>query len=60
MLICVVQTGWIMWAMVLCGLAYAGKIVVYDGSPLHPDPLVTLRLVEKLKYVVLRSTQPLF
>lgn len=39
-----------MWAMVLCGLAYGGSVVVYDGSPLYPDPLVTLRLVEKLKY----------
>lgn len=39
--------------MVLCGLSYGGKIVVYDGSPFQPDPLVTLRLVEKLKYVVL-------
>ncbi|OAG36009.1 hypothetical protein AYO21_09802 [Fonsecaea monophora] len=42
-------TGWIMWAMVLCGLCYGGSVVVYDGSPLYPDPLVTLRLVEKLK-----------
>ncbi|KIW77605.1 hypothetical protein Z517_10051 [Fonsecaea pedrosoi CBS 271.37] len=42
-------TGWIMWAMVLCGLSYGGSVVVYDGSPLYPDPLVTLRLVEKLK-----------
>lgn len=39
-----------MWAMVLCGLSYGGSVVLYDGSPLIPDPLVTLRLVEKLKY----------
>lgn len=38
-----------MWLMVLCGLSYGGKVVLYDGSPLTPDPLVTLRMVEKLK-----------
>ncbi|OQV08827.1 hypothetical protein CLAIMM_13044 [Cladophialophora immunda] len=42
-------TGWIMWAMVLCGLSYGGSVVLYDGSPLFPDPLVTLRMIEKLK-----------
>ncbi|EXJ61493.1 acetoacetate-CoA ligase [Cladophialophora psammophila CBS 110553] len=42
-------TGWIMWAMVLCGLSYGGSVVLYDGSPLYPDPLVTLRMIEKLK-----------
>jgi acyl-coenzyme A synthetase/AMP-(fatty) acid ligase len=39
-----------MWAIVLCGLSYGGSLVLYDGSPLYPDPLVTLRLVEELKY----------
>ncbi|KAH6717468.1 hypothetical protein BKA61DRAFT_671927 [Leptodontidium sp. MPI-SDFR-AT-0119] len=42
-------TGWIMWAMVLCGLSYGGKILVYDGSPFIPDPLVTPRLIDELK-----------
>lgn len=40
-----------MWAMVLCGLSYGGKTVIYDGSPLYPDNLVLLRLVEKLRLV---------
>ncbi|OAL23087.1 hypothetical protein AYO20_11078 [Fonsecaea nubica] len=40
---------WIMWAMVLCGLSYGGRTVIYDGSPLYPDNLVLLRLVEKLR-----------
>ncbi|KEF51079.1 acetoacetate-CoA ligase [Exophiala aquamarina CBS 119918] len=42
-------TGWIMWPLLLCGLAYGASIVLYDGSPLLPDPLATLQLVEKLK-----------
>lgn len=46
------QTGWIMWLMVLSGLSYGGKVVLYDGSPLKPDPMVTLRMVEKLKLVL--------
>lgn len=40
-----------MWLMVLVGLSYGGKVVLYDGSPLQPDPLVTLRMVETLKLV---------
>jgi hypothetical protein len=44
------QTGWIMWLMVLCGLSYGGKVVLYDGSPLTPDPLVTLRMVAQLRF----------
>lgn len=35
--------------MVLCGLSYGGKILVYDGSPFIPDPLVTPRLIDELK-----------
>ncbi|EXJ76281.1 acetoacetate-CoA ligase [Cladophialophora psammophila CBS 110553] len=49
-------TGWIMWAMVLCGLAYGGEVVVYDGSPLKPDKLALLRLVEKLKVTLLGTS----
>ncbi|OQU99362.1 hypothetical protein CLAIMM_05001 [Cladophialophora immunda] len=49
-------TGWIMWAMVLCGLAYGGQVVVYDGSPLNPDRLVLLRLIEKLRVTLLGTS----
>lgn len=38
--------------MVLCGLSYGGSVVLYDGSPLYPDPLVTLRMAGELKYVL--------
>ncbi|OAL46313.1 acetoacetate-CoA ligase [Pyrenochaeta sp. DS3sAY3a] len=41
-------TGWIMWAMVLCGLSYGGRVLVYDGSPFIPEPTVTLRLASML------------
>lgn len=45
-------TGWIMWALVLVSLSFRGRVVLYDGSPLIPDPLVLLRLVEKLRVSV--------
>lgn len=42
-------TGWIMWVILLGGLSFQGTIVLYDGSPLVPDPMVTLRMIEKLR-----------
>lgn len=45
-------TAWIMWALVFVSLSFGGKVVLYDGSPLMPDPLVLLRLVEKLRVSV--------
>lgn len=45
-------TAWIMWALVLVSLSFGGSVVLYDGSPQIPDPLVLLRLVEKLRISV--------
>lgn len=45
-------TAWIMWALVFVSLSFGGRVVLYDGSPLIPDPLVLLRLVEKLRISV--------
>lgn len=42
-------TAWVMWALVLVSVSFGGKVVLYDGSPMVPDPLVLLRLVEKLR-----------
>ncbi|KAG8158413.1 hypothetical protein KVR01_011535 [Diaporthe batatas] len=42
-------TAWVMWALVFVSLSFGGKVVLYDGSPMVPDPLVLLRLVEKLR-----------
>lgn len=49
-------TAWIMWALVLVSLSFGGKVVLYDGSPMVPDPLVLLRLVEKLRVNVLGTS----
>lgn len=39
--------GWMMWHWLVSVLAVGGTILLYDGSPLRPDPLHLLRLVEK-------------
>lgn len=31
-------TNWMMWNMVVSGLLVGATIVLYDGSPTHPDP----------------------
>ena len=31
-------TGWVMWNIVVGGLLSGVPIVIYDGSPTHPDP----------------------
>lgn len=41
-------TGWMMWNWLVSALASGATIVLYDGSPAHPDPLATWRLAERL------------
>jgi hypothetical protein len=41
-----------MWLLLLSPQSFGGSIVLYDGSALVPDPLATLRLVERLEYVM--------
>lgn len=40
-------TGWMMWNWLVSGLFTGATIVLYDGSPLEPDPLVLWRLAEE-------------
>lgn len=41
------STGWMMWNWLASVLASRATIVLYDGSPLTPDPLVLFRLAQK-------------
>ena len=41
------STGWMMWNWLASVLASRATIVLFDGSPLTPDPLVLFRLAEK-------------
>ncbi len=40
-------TGWMMWNFLLGGLLVGACIVLYDGSPAHPDLGALWRLVER-------------
>ncbi|MGH3546505.1 MAG: AMP-binding protein, partial [Mycobacteriales bacterium] len=39
-------TGWMMWNFLVSGLLVGCTVVLYDGSPVHPDPGALWRLVE--------------
>jgi acetoacetyl-CoA synthetase len=36
--------GWMMWNWLVSALAQGATVVLYEGSPVHPDPLVLWRL----------------
>jgi acetoacetyl-CoA synthetase len=40
-------TGWMMWNWLVSGLASGAALVLYDGSPLHPDPGRLFRLADR-------------
>lgn len=39
-----------MWTLMLAGLSWGARLVVYDGSPFHPDIPTFLRMVNDQKY----------
>lgn len=40
--------GWMMWNWLVSGLAVGCTIVLYDGSPFHPEPQVLFDLCDEL------------
>ncbi|HVW81756.1 MAG TPA: acetoacetate--CoA ligase [Mycobacteriales bacterium] len=40
-------TGWMMWNLLVSGLAVGSSIVLYDGNPAYPDQLALWRLAER-------------
>ncbi|KAG5716327.1 Acetoacetyl-CoA synthetase [Termitomyces sp. T112] len=38
-------TGWMMWNLMIAGLAWRPRLILYDRSPLHPSLPAFLRLV---------------
>jgi acetoacetyl-CoA synthetase len=40
-------TGWMMWNYMIGALASGARIVLYDGSPLHPTPGAQLQILER-------------
>lgn len=42
-------TGWMMWNVLIATLLHGGTAVLYDGSPIAPDPAVLWRLAEQTR-----------
>jgi acetoacetyl-CoA synthetase len=40
-------TGWMMWNLLVSGLAVGSAIVLYDGNPAFPDQMTLWRLAER-------------
>jgi len=45
-------TGWMMWNWLVSGLASGATLVLYDGSPFHPDARVLFDLAERERVAV--------
>jgi acetoacetyl-CoA synthetase len=39
--------GWMMWNWLVSSLAVGATVILYEGHPLHPDPLALWRLAEE-------------
>jgi acetoacetyl-CoA synthetase len=44
--------GWMMWNWLVSSLALGATVVLYDGSPFHPDPEALWRMAEELGITV--------
>jgi acetoacetyl-CoA synthetase len=51
-------TGWMMWNLLVSGLAVGSAIVLYDGSPAFPDQLTLWRLAEELRITAFGVSAP--
>jgi acetoacetyl-CoA synthetase len=47
------STNWMMWNIVASGLLVGAPVVLYDGSPTHPDPLRLWRIAADQRAAVL-------
>ena len=44
--------GWMMWNWLVSGLASGATVVLYEGSPFHPDPSVLWKMAERERVTV--------
>ncbi|KAF7315820.1 AMP-binding domain-containing protein [Mycena indigotica] len=52
-------TGWMMWTFMLSGLALGARLLLYDGSPFHPDLHAYLKFINDQRVGVF-GTSPRF
>ncbi len=50
--------GWMMWNWLVSGLACGATLVLYDGSPFHPDPGVLWRMAAAEGVAVFGTSGP--
>lgn len=51
-------TGWMMWNFLIGGLLVGSTVVLYDGSPGHPDLLTLWRLAERHQVSLFGTSAP--
>ncbi len=51
-------TGWMMWNYLISGLLVGATVVMYDGSPAHPDLNTLWRLAARHKVTYLGTSAP--
>ena len=51
-------TGWMMWNLLVSALAAGTTIVLYDGSPAHPDASALWRLADRQRLTCLGISPP--
>jgi acetoacetyl-CoA synthetase len=51
-------TGWMMWNLLVSGLAVGASIVLYDGNPAYPDQMALWRLADRHRITCLGLGAP--
>ncbi|HEY0639839.1 MAG TPA: acetoacetate--CoA ligase [Pseudonocardiaceae bacterium] len=51
-------TGWMMWNLLISGLQVGAAIVLYDGSPAHPDLSALWRLADRHRVTYFGTSAP--
>jgi acetoacetyl-CoA synthetase len=51
-------TGWMMWNYLVSGLAVGAAVVLYEGSPGHPDMMALFRLAEEERITYFGTSAP--
>ncbi|KAA1396031.1 acetoacetate--CoA ligase [Aeromicrobium ginsengisoli] len=51
-------TGWMMWNLLISGLAVGATIVMFDGNPAHPDLAMLWQLAERLEMTYFGTSAP--
>jgi acetoacetyl-CoA synthetase len=51
-------TGWMMWNYLISGLLVGATVVMYDGSPAHPDLSTLWRLAERHRVTYFGTSAP--